>query len=35
MWVTGGGNNDAQYSNTEYDALIRDSKTAAVGNGKI
>jgi oligopeptide transport system substrate-binding protein len=27
MWVTGGGNNDAQYSNAEYDALISDSKT--------
>jgi oligopeptide transport system substrate-binding protein len=22
MWITGGGNNDAQYSNKEYDALI-------------
>lgn len=27
MWVTGGGNNDAQYSNAEYDALIKTSKT--------
>jgi oligopeptide transport system substrate-binding protein len=26
MWVTGGGNNDAQYSNAEYDALIRQVK---------
>lgn len=23
MWVTGGGNNDAQWSNPEYDALIK------------
>ncbi len=27
MWVTGGGNNDAQYANPAYDALIRTSKT--------
>lgn len=26
MWVTGGGNNDAQWSNAEYDALIKDVK---------
>lgn len=24
MWVTGGGNNDANYSNPEYDQLIKD-----------
>lgn len=29
MWVTGGGNNDAQYSNPEYDELIRVAKTSA------
>lgn len=27
MWVTGGGNNDAQWSNEEYDALITKIKT--------
>ncbi len=26
MWVTGGGNNDAQYANSEYDALIAAAK---------
>lgn len=29
MWITGGGNNDAQYSNPEYDALIRKVKTSS------
>lgn len=28
MWVTGGGNNDAQYKNPAYDALIRQAKTS-------
>ena len=28
MWVTGGGNNDAQYSNTKYDELIAAAKLA-------
>ena len=27
MWMTGGGNNDAQYANDEYDALIKQAKT--------
>ncbi|HOQ75261.1 MAG TPA: peptide ABC transporter substrate-binding protein [Thermoclostridium sp.] len=27
MWITGSGNNDAQWSNTEYDALISQIKT--------
>ena len=27
MWVTDGGNNDAQWSNAEYDALIKGVKT--------
>ena len=27
MWVTGGGNNDAQYANPDYDALIFAAKT--------
>ena len=29
MWYTGGGNNDAQYSNPDYDALIDAAKAAA------
>ena len=28
MWVTGGGNNDAQWSNTEYDKLISEIKSS-------
>ncbi len=27
MWLTGGGNNDAQYTNAEYDALLQKAKT--------
>ncbi|MBU3131439.1 peptide ABC transporter substrate-binding protein [Clostridium gasigenes] len=27
MWVTGGGNNEAGYSNVKYDALIEEAKT--------
>ena len=27
MWITGGGNNDAQYSNAEYDKLISEIKS--------
>jgi oligopeptide transport system substrate-binding protein len=29
MWVTGGGNNDAQYSNPAYDELIAQVKTSS------
>lgn len=29
MWRTGGGNDDAQYSNPQYDALIDDAKATA------
>ena len=29
MWLTGGGNNDAQYSNADYDALIQQAKASA------
>ncbi len=29
MWLTGGGNNDAQYSNPEYDALIQAAKSTS------
>lgn len=29
MWVTGGGNNDAQYSNPEYDELIKKAQAAS------
>ena len=28
MWITGGGNNDAQYSNKTYDALVLIAKTS-------
>ena len=28
MWMTGGGNNDAQYANPEYDNLIQQAKAA-------
>lgn len=29
LWVTGGGNNDAGYSNTEYDKLVAEAKSEA------
>lgn len=29
MWITGGGNNDAQYSNPEYDKLVNQAKTTS------
>ncbi len=29
LWVTGGGNNDAGYSNPEYDKLVNDAKKEA------
>jgi oligopeptide transport system substrate-binding protein len=29
MWMTGGGNNDAQYSVAEYDAAIAEAKASA------
>lgn len=29
MWITGGGNNDAQWSNAEYDALIKEVKSSS------
>ena len=29
MWLTGGGNNDAQYSNAAYDAKIQEAKAAS------
>jgi len=29
MWITGGGNNDAQWSNLEYDALISRAKSTS------
>ncbi len=28
MWITGGGNNDAQWSNTQYDEIIRKVKAS-------
>lgn len=30
MWVTGGENNDAQWSNAEYDALIAQGKSSTL-----
>lgn len=35
MWITGGGNNDAQYANPEYDALIRTAKSSADANVRM
>ena len=29
MWITGGGNNDAQWSNTDFDALISQVKASS------
>ena len=29
MWLTGGGNNDAQYSNPDYDAKIQEAKATS------
>lgn len=29
MWLTGGGNNDAQYKNSEYDAIIAQAKASS------
>lgn len=29
MWITGGGNNDAQWSNAEYDSLIKQIKSSS------
>ena len=29
MWLTGGGNNDAQYSNAKYDELIQQAKSSS------
>lgn len=29
MWITGSGNNDAQYSNKDYDALITQAKSSS------
>ena len=29
MWITGGGNNDAQWSNAEYDKLISEVKSSS------
>ncbi|MDR1131649.1 MAG: peptide ABC transporter substrate-binding protein [Oscillospiraceae bacterium] len=35
MWYTDGGNNDAQYSNPEYDALIDAAKATAVAEDRM
>jgi oligopeptide transport system substrate-binding protein len=35
MWVTGGGNNDAQYSNPDFDKLIADSRAITDPNERM
>lgn len=35
MWVTGGGNNDAQYTNPAYDALIKQVKNATTSEDRF
>lgn len=35
MWLTGGGNNDAQYSNAEYDELIQQAKATDVQEDRM
>jgi oligopeptide transport system substrate-binding protein len=35
MWITGGGNNDAQWSNAQYDALINEVKTSTDRNTRF
>ncbi|HEX2945133.1 MAG TPA: peptide ABC transporter substrate-binding protein [Clostridia bacterium] len=35
MWVTGGGNNDAQWSNPEYDKLISEIKSETDPKGRF
>lgn len=35
MWVTGGGNNDAQYANPAYDALVAEAKGTSVPEDRM
>ena len=35
MWMTGGGNNDAQYANPAYDALVKKAKTTDVAADRM
>lgn len=35
MWMTGGGNNDAQYSNPEYDRLVKAAKSTDVAADRM
>ena len=35
MWVTGSGNNDAQWSNKEYDAIIAQVKASSDKNERM
>jgi oligopeptide transport system substrate-binding protein len=35
MWVTGGGNNNAMYSNAEYDKLIQEIKASSDNNERF
>lgn len=35
MWMTGGGNNDAQYANPEYDKLVKAAKSTDVAADRM
>ena len=35
MWYTGGGNNDDQYSNPDYDAKIDEAKATSVQEDRM
>lgn len=35
MWMTGGGNNDAQYANDDYDALIKEAKVTTDNEARM
>lgn len=35
MWMTGGGNNDAQYANPAYDALVKKAKSTDVAADRM
>ena len=35
MWITGGGNNDAQWSNAEFDSLIKQIKSSGDAEARM
>lgn len=35
MWLTGGGNNDAQYSNPEFDKFVKAAKATSDQNERM